>query len=591
MKKIISIFLILAMCLSLVPQVFAADNISKTEEIAQNLKSLGIFRGVSDTEFDLGRAPTRVEALIMLVRLLGKEAEAQQGNYKHPFTDVPQWADAYVGYAYEKGLTNGISETEFGTADANVRMYLSFVLRALGYSEKENDFSYDDPFTLSYHAGILPAGVDRENFLRADCVMISYAALTAYMRNSVSTLAAKLIKEGVFTEADFLRYYDKAAINYSDSQDKELTAEEIYKKCSPAVFYIEVYNKNGQPQGSGSGFFIKSDGVAVTNYHVIENMHSAKITLSDTEEVYEVEGVYDYDIKNDWAVIKVDGSGFKTLDIGDKSTIVGGATVYAIGSPMGLQNTISQGLISNTNRVLEGVTYIQTSAAISKGSSGGAFINKYGHVIGITSAGFLDGENLGLAIPIYVVDGYESSAIIPLYEVGKQENTSQGNVSKEELSSERVLHDFIEAFYNEVINDSIAYTELMPTGKGIIETSAVLDEDGTMRVLIWEKYGIETYYFTLDLTGNDAGRIYYDYKHSGNGMAFRGTSKLSPANVTRNTYVSLDEISGNIEKKTEEAIASEYLVMGLDFINIIFEATESIVGPHTVAGLGFTNFR
>ena len=119
-------------------------------------------------------------------------------------------------------------------------------------------------------------------------------------------------------------------------EDSAYNAEEIHKKCSPAVFYIEVYNAAGNPTASGSGFFIDSSGVAVTNYHVIEGAHSAKILLSDTDAVCEVVGVYDYSKDNDWAVIQVKGSNFPYLKKGDTSTLVGGAAVYAIGSPQGL---------------------------------------------------------------------------------------------------------------------------------------------------------------------------------------------------------------------------------------------------------------
>ena len=141
MKKIISLFLILVMIVATIPAVSANSGASE-EALAQDLKALGIFQGVSDTEFDLNRAPTRVEALVMLIRLLGKDAEALGGQWSHPFGDVPGWANNYVGYAYEKGLTNGISETEFGTGNATIQMYLTFVLRSLDYTDKNGeDFS------------------------------------------------------------------------------------------------------------------------------------------------------------------------------------------------------------------------------------------------------------------------------------------------------------------------------------------------------------------------------------------------------------------------------------------------------------------
>ena len=201
---------------------------------------------------------------------------------------------------------------------------------------------------------------------------------------------------------------------------KELTAEEIYEKCSPAVFYIEVYDKAGKPTSSGSGFFIEENGIAVTNHHVIDGAYAAKIRTMDGKE-YKVSSVYDMKAGGDWAVIQVEGSGFPTIKRGDMSTVVGGATVYAIGSPLGLEGTITQGIISTTSRVVDGIDYIQTSAAISPGSSGGALINKYGEVIGITTAGFTSGENLNLAVPITAIDGYSGNFVMTLGEL--QETT------------------------------------------------------------------------------------------------------------------------------------------------------------------------
>lgn len=181
---------------------------------------------------------------------------------------------------------------------------------------------------------------------------------------------------------------------------KELSAEQIYEKCSSAVFYIEVYNSFGEMTASGSGFFIDNNGTAVTNYHVINGCYSAKITLSNEKKTYDIMGVYDFDENEDWAIIETGVKNSNYLEIGTSSTVVGGATVFAIGSPLGLQNTISQGLISNPQRTEENVSYIQTSAAISSGSSGGALLNKYGEVIGITSASYIEGQNLNLALPM-----------------------------------------------------------------------------------------------------------------------------------------------------------------------------------------------
>lgn len=199
-KTMISLALALVLSLSLLTPAFAAD-LKEANTKAAALDKLGIFKGVSVTEtnYDLDRKPTRVEALIMLIRILGKAAEAQSGSWTHPFTDVPAWADKYVGYAYEKGLTKGVSATKFGTDNASATMYLTFVLRALGYNDTSGDFTYDKPFVLAKAVGILPAGIDTVSFKRADVALISWAAIEADVKGGTVWLAKKLIADGVFT--------------------------------------------------------------------------------------------------------------------------------------------------------------------------------------------------------------------------------------------------------------------------------------------------------------------------------------------------------------------------------------------------------
>ena len=173
---------------------------------AERLKALGLFQGVGtnpdgSTNFDLARKPSRTEALVMLIRLLGKDNEAVSGSWEHPFTDVPKWADNYVGYAYENKLTNGISATEFGTGTASYKTYLTFVLRALGYSDKGGvDFTWDMPDDLALSIGIMAAGMHHEDFLRADVVLVSEAALNAMLKDGSNTLLDKLIEDGAVTQ-------------------------------------------------------------------------------------------------------------------------------------------------------------------------------------------------------------------------------------------------------------------------------------------------------------------------------------------------------------------------------------------------------
>jgi hypothetical protein len=146
-----------------------------------------------------------MEALGMLVRLLGKEAEALSGEWSDPFSDVPDWGAPYVGYAYEHGLTNGVADTLFGPQEqSNADQYLTFVLRAVGYSDRNGqDFPWDEPDALARSAGILTDAVRTDEFLRADVVLVSYAALFAEQKGGGAALSWLLYQSGAFTEEAF----------------------------------------------------------------------------------------------------------------------------------------------------------------------------------------------------------------------------------------------------------------------------------------------------------------------------------------------------------------------------------------------------
>lgn len=249
MKKRIVYLILCAVLLTLFlpANAFAAASRDTSFEqmLAGDLKSLNLFQGVSENDFALDREPTRVEALVMLIRVLGKENEALNGSWQHPFEDVPTWADKYIGYAYAEKLTNGISQTSFGsTGNASAAMYITFVLRSLGYSDvNDADFKWSDPFALARSVGILPSFVDTASFWRADVVVVSYAALPAQLKSSSKTLADKLIEEGVFTQAQYTYFYDSSAIPYRESIFDDLAKgiETIHYEW-PALGYYWYYD-------------------------------------------------------------------------------------------------------------------------------------------------------------------------------------------------------------------------------------------------------------------------------------------------------------------------------------------------------------
>ena len=175
---------------------------TRTEQLAETLKTLGLFVG-SDRGFELDRAPTRVEEVVMLIRLLGKEQEALGGSWTHPFTDVPAWADKYIGYAYENSLAGGIGGGKFGTdTPATAQMFATFVLRAMGYTDDTRggtDFTYAKATDFAMERGLIAGQGDIDGFDRGACVRIMEAALRQ-KKNGGDLLWRELASEGVFTE-------------------------------------------------------------------------------------------------------------------------------------------------------------------------------------------------------------------------------------------------------------------------------------------------------------------------------------------------------------------------------------------------------
>lgn len=173
---------------------------------ADSLHEMGLFQG-TQSGYDLDRTPTRAEAAVMLVRLLGKEAEAKALTYTAPFTDLKGWEKPYVQYLYSNGLANGTNRTTFHpTGKCTAQMYAVFLLRALGYSDTA-DFSYANAIETAREQGIYDTGIiNVQNFLRDDAAAASYTALSVSPKNSEGTLLDQLVSENAITEANAKSY-------------------------------------------------------------------------------------------------------------------------------------------------------------------------------------------------------------------------------------------------------------------------------------------------------------------------------------------------------------------------------------------------
>ncbi len=193
---------------------------------------------------------------------------------------------------------------------------------------------------------------------------------------------------------------------YRTADLKKTTIEKCVAAVSGSVVMIS------SPGGSGSGFFINEQGYLITNFHVIERETKIEVTMfQKTPNGFERKKFKKVRIEAmnpfvDLALLKVEDFGsveIKPVYLGDMSRIRAGEDVFAIGNPLGLERTITNGVISTRNRAFEGITYIQTNADINPGNSGGPLFNLAGEVIGVTNMGYIFRGGLGFAIPVNYV--------------------------------------------------------------------------------------------------------------------------------------------------------------------------------------------
>jgi serine protease Do len=226
---------------------------------------------------------------------------------------------------------------------------------------------------------------------------------------------------------DVLEYhYDKTGDANAVSMQPAAEANEV--KTEPAtgrLYYTGKFEKRtieqcvaevgeavvkvSSPAGMGSGFFINEQGYLITNYHVVEKETKIEVTVykkaKDGFDKKVFKGVRIEAINPfvDLALLKVEDLGgmqVKFAYLGDISEIKAGERVFAIGNPLGLERTVTNGVISTTNRAFEGLIYLQTDAAINPGNSGGPLFNLAGEVIGVTNMGYVFLGGLGFAIPV-----------------------------------------------------------------------------------------------------------------------------------------------------------------------------------------------
>lgn len=400
-KRLLSLLLAALLCIGSLPAALAGyenftpsvvytdgqfTDVSRGDWYAENVRAaceLGLINGKSATRYDPEGALTIAEA-IKLAAVVHRLYQTGESG----FAASTPWYQTYVDYA----RTNGVVTARYANYDAAAtRAQVASIFAAALPDEALpviNDVEdgaipdvsmsglYAAAVYKLYRAGVLTGSDDAGSFRPS----------THITRGEIAAIVTRMADPSL-----------RKSVSLLVTTATALTSEQLFARCAPAVFYIEVYDAAGQTMATGSGVLLSSTGEAMTNYHVIEDAVGARVKTADGVW-HEVTGVYGYDAARDLARLQIAGSGFPYLET--SASVNTGATVYAIGSPLGLENTISNGIISAASRMVNGQEYIQTTAAISHGSSGGALIDAYGRLIGITSAYIDGGQSLNLAIPV-----------------------------------------------------------------------------------------------------------------------------------------------------------------------------------------------
>ena len=271
-----------------------------------------------------------------------------------------------------------------------------------------------------------------------------------------------------------------AAGCYSQSMD----AEQIYKKVNDAVVQIYAYDSYSKIMSQGSGVVLNDKGWIVTNYHVYNGCD--KMVIRHNGKIIEYTGIVGLDADKDILIVKIADHTFPFIAMGNSDLLNVGQKIYAIGSPEGFENTISEGIVSGLRSYTERKKkYIQISAPISHGSSGGAVINAKGELIGISTLSVVDGQNINFAIPV--------NDVITVY---KKEGVNQNDL----ITSDYFYHGN-KALDENAYNKAILYYEKCLAIKPMAE---VYNNLGICRAFLQQDGAIDAFNMAIQLNPNDA---------------------------------------------------------------------------------------
>ena len=200
-----------------------------------------------------------------------------------------------------------------------------------------------------------------------------------------------ILLTGIFSSADISMTWG--------APDSDVT--QIFQQQTEKIVLIASVHKQKKDSQTGTGFIVQENGLVMTNYHLIKDAKRIFVKLQN-KKVYSRVQIMKTDPSHDIALLKIDAHGLPFVKLGNSNRMEIGERVVAIGNPLGLQNTVSDGLVSAW-REGDGLKLMQVSVPLSNGSSGGPLFNLAGEVVGVTTASLAGGQNLNFAVPVNYV--------------------------------------------------------------------------------------------------------------------------------------------------------------------------------------------
>lgn len=371
---------------------------------ADTLATLGIVQGVSGDQYAMDDVATRAQAAVLLVRLSGNQAAAKADPWYAGFRDLPAWAADSIDYAvHQEWITRGALLDFFPNAPATAAEVCTALLRMLGYSDAKQDFVPSEANVFAQHIGLISHPVEGP-LTRGELFAILQDALIFPAKGSGKTFAQHLVSCGAVP---------RSTASALGLLDRPLNARQIADRFSAATVMLSCYQNQEEistkkPSTSASAFLVSPDGLALTNYHSIENAIYAEGSLV-TGESYPIERVIWFDADIDMALIRLSKvstslkrtSSFASLEVVGTKELRVGDKVYAMGNPLGLGLSVTEGIVSAMGHHVERykLPCIVSTADISRGSSGGVLMNVYGQAVAVTAGAYSYGNSMYLSVP------------------------------------------------------------------------------------------------------------------------------------------------------------------------------------------------